>query len=35
MRVVGREGAKRYDTWGKEQMGGDDGVRVKAWRENK
>lgn len=27
---VGR-GAKRYDTWGKEQMG-DDGVRVKVWR---
>lgn len=26
--------AKRSDTWGKEQMG-EDGVRVKVWREER
>lgn len=31
--MVGR-GAKRHDTRGKEQMG-DDGVRVKVWREGR
>lgn len=31
----GGGGAKRYDTWGKEQMGDVDGVRVKVWKENK
>lgn len=28
----GGQGAKRYVTWCKEQMGGVDGVRVKVWR---